>query len=87
MLILAGNKAINFEQVFCLMVEGPILNCRNRSKSFCIMAYHSAIEGEYVSSDQVVIKYYSTPEDANDALKKIFSAYSAGIRAINLDTD
>lgn len=92
MLILAGNKAINFEQVFYFSVEKPrplpqYLNASVKSEYF-LRAYHSAIVDEdSSSSDYILIKRYSTQDEAVADLNKITAAYEMGISCINLDTD
>lgn len=92
MLILAGNKAINFEQVFCLLVEKPrplpqYLNASAKSE-YLLAAYHSAIVDEDgFNSDYILVKRYSTQDEAVADLNKITAAYEMGVSCINLDTD
>lgn len=92
MLILAGNKAINFEQVFCLSVDAPrplpqYLNASVKSE-YLLVAYHSAIVDEDgFNSDYILIKRYSTQDEAVADLNRITAAYEMGISCINLDTD
>lgn len=92
MLILTGNKAINFEQVFYFSVEKPrplpqYLNASVNSEYY-LTAYHSALEDEYgFSADSIRIKHYPTRAEAVTGLNKITAAYEMGISCINLDTD
>lgn len=92
MLILAGNKAINFEQVFWLSVEKPrplpqYLKASVKSE-YLLSAYHSAIVDEDgFNSDYILIKRYNTRNEAFADLNKITAAYEMGIACINLDTD
>lgn len=92
MLILAGNKAINFEQVFCLSVEKPrplpqYLNTSVK-REYLLAAYHSAlVDEDCSSSDYVLIKRYPTQDEAVADLNKITAAYEMGISCISLDTD
>lgn len=92
MLILTGNKAINFEQVFYFSVEGsrPLPQYLNASvnSEYYLTAYHSALEDEDgFSSDGIRIKCYPTQDEAVTDLNKITAAYEMGISCINLDTD
>lgn len=101
MLILAGNKAINFEQVFCLLVEKPrplpqYLNASAKSEylnasaksEYLLAAYHSAIVDEDgFNSDYILVKRYSTQDEAVADLNKITAAYEMGVSCISLDTD
>lgn len=92
MLILAGNKAINFEQVFYFSVENPrplpqYLNASVKSE-YSLIAYHSAlVDEDCSSSDYVLIKRYPTQDEAVADLNKITAAYEMGISCISLDTD
>lgn len=92
MLILAGNKAINFEQVFYFSVDKPrplpqYLNASVKSE-YLLAAYHSAIVDEDgFNSDYVLIKRCPTQDEAFADLNKITAAYEMGISCINLDTD
>lgn len=92
MLILAGNKAINFEQVFYFSVDAPrplpqYLNASVKSE-YLLVAYHSAIVDEdSFNSDYVLIKRYPTQDEAIADLNKITAAYETGLSCISLDTD
>lgn len=89
MLILTGNKAINFEQVFYFSVDVPIpqfLNM-NGTKAYALIAHHSSLSDREGNSDSLVIKSYHTQNGAVANLNKIKAAYKAGISYVNLDTD
>lgn len=92
MLIIAGNKVINFERVFYFSVENPrplpqYLNTSVKSE-YSLIAYHSAlVDEDCSSSDYVLIKRYSTQDKAVADLNKITAAYEMGMPRIDLDTD
>ncbi len=89
MLILAGNKAINFEQVFYFSVDVPIprFQTMNGVKAYALRAHHSSLSDRDGNEDCIVIKDYCTRNEAVADLNKITAAYEMGIPCISLDTD
>lgn len=89
MLILTGNKAINFEQVFYFSIDVPIPQylSMNGVKAYALIAHHSSLSDREGNSDSLVIKSYHTQNEAAADLNKITAAYKAGISYVNLDTD
>lgn len=88
MLILAENKAINFEQVFYFSVGVPVPAFRNirGAKAYALIAHHSGLSDNDGSADSVAIKSYYTEEEAAADLNKIIAAYEKGRTCIDLDT-
>ncbi len=86
MLILTGNKAINFEQVFYFSVEVPMpqLLSMNGAKAYVLIAHRGSRADD---PDSGVIKNYHTQEEAFADLKKIIAGYSSGAVCVNLDTN
>lgn len=92
MLILTGNKAINYEQVFYFSVEKsrPLPQYLNASVKgeYSLIAYRSAlVDEDGFTSDHLLIKRYNTQDKAVTDLNKITAAYEIGAACINLDTD
>lgn len=89
MLILAGNKAINFEQVFYFSVDVPIPQFQNMNgaKAYALRAHHSSLSDRDGNEDCIVIKDYCTRNEAVADLNKITATHRAGISHIDLDRD
>ncbi len=85
MLILTGNKTVNFEQAFYFAVETsmPYMNMGG-AKAYNLMAYHGN-NGD--DPDSVVMKSYHTKEEAYADLRKIITGCHSGAVCVNLDTD
>lgn len=88
MLILAENKAINFEQVFYFSVGTPIPSLVNVKgmRAYALVAHHSRLGDNDGNTDSVAIKSYYTEEEAAADLNKIIAAYERDRACIDLDT-
>lgn len=86
MLILTGNKSINFNQVFYFSVEVPMpqLMSTRGAKAYVLIAHRGSRADD---PDSVVMKNYHTKEEAYADLRKITAWYSSGAVCVNLDTD
>lgn len=89
MLIIAGNKVINFEQAFYFSVDVPIpqFQTMNGVKAYALRAHHSSLSDRDGNEDCIVIKDCCTRNEAVTDLDKIAAAHKAGISYIDLDRD